>query len=142
MSRDMTVAWELLTAVERARQQIAKARPQIWERFRLPTAEHTSIGLASADGERVVLRVSLETHLADGRLAHSCLDVAVGSSRWRVQTYILLTGGATSTFLWQGQSEERDDTTGFLAMVESVTQGLIQATLSMDFAAITAGSGR
>lgn len=149
MSRDLSVAWELLTAVTRVHRQLAAARPQIWERFRLPTAEHTSImsvpsepdqlGHTDPAGDHVAVRVSLDTHLPDGRLLSSCLDITVGPRRWRTQPYIALSGGAAHTFLWEGQAVERDDTTGFIEMIDSVTQSLLQATLGLDFGAIVTG---
>ena len=149
MSRDLSVAWELLTAVTRVHKQLAAARPQIWERFRLPTAEHTTIvsvpsepdqlGRTDPSGDHVAVRISLDTHLPDGRLLSSCLDITVSAHRWRTQPYIALSGGATTTFLWQGQAVERDDTTGFVEMIDSVTQSLLRATMGMDFGAIVAG---
>jgi hypothetical protein len=63
----------------------------------------------------------------------------VSAHRWRTQPYIALSGGATTTFLWQGQAVERDDTTGFVEMIDSVTQSLLRATMGMDFGAIVAG---
>ena len=146
MSRDLTVAWELLTAVTRARGLIATARHLIWEKARLPTAERTFVVAASADSERwqrsngngpdqVVVRVALETHLKDGRRLTSCLDIVVGPTRWRTLPYITLAGGAAD-LLWEGQATERDDSDGFVDVVDAATRSLLDATLSLDLAAI------
>jgi hypothetical protein len=91
MARDLAATWELLTAVTRARQQLASARPLIWEKARLPTSEHTLIIKASAAGERwshtnngsdqVVMRVSLETLLKDGRRLASCAESVDSAAR-------------------------------------------------------------
>jgi hypothetical protein len=146
MSRDLTVAWELLTAVTRAQQQIATARHQIWEKARLPTAEHTFVVTASADGERwqrssatgpdqVVLRIALETHLKDGRRLTSCLDIVIGPTRWRTMPYITLPGGAAE-LLWEGRTTEKDDPAGLVDIVDSATRNLLDATMSLDLSAI------
>jgi len=143
MARDLTVAWELLTAVTRARQQLATARPLIWEKARLPTAEHTIIVKASADGNRwrrsdangtdeVVMRVSLETHLLDGRHLTSCLDIVASPQRWRAQPYITLADG-TDQLLWEGQASERDDPADFAESVDSAARSLLRATMALDF---------
>jgi hypothetical protein len=146
MARDLTVAWELLTAVTRARQQLAAARPMIWEKARLPTAEHTVIVKASVDGDRwrrsnvngtdqVVMRVSLETHLADGRRLMSCLDIVASPRRWQAQPYITLADG-TERLIWEGQTSEKEDSTNFADSVDSATRSLLDATMDLDFSDI------
>lgn len=141
MPRELTVAWELLNAVTRARQQLAAARPMIWDRARLPTAERTIILRATAegsrwrpdaDGDRMVMRVSVEAHLLDGRRLTSCLDVIVSPERWSVQPYILLADGREQ-LLWDGPIDERDDTTGFLESVDAAARSLLRATMRLDF---------
>lgn len=146
MARDLAAAWELLTAVTRARQQLAAARPLIWEKARLPTAEHTVIVRASADGDRwrasnvngtdqVVMRVSLETHLPDGRRLTSCLDIVAGPRHWRAQPYITLADGVEQ-LIWEGQASERDDPADFAESVDSAARSLLAATMSLDFSDI------
>jgi len=143
VARDLTAAWELLTAVTRARQQLATARPLIWEKARLPTAERAVIVKASADGNRwrqsngngadqVVMRVSLETHLLDGRCLTSCLDIVASPYRWRAQPYITLVDG-TERLLWEGQASERDDPALFAESVDTAARSLLSATMSLDF---------
>lgn len=141
MSRELTVAWELLDAVTRARQQLAAARPMIWERSRLPTAEHTAILRAttdgtrwrpSIDGDRFVVRVSVETHLPDARRLTSCLDIIVSLQRWSVQPYIMLTDGREQ-LLWDGPIDERSDSDGFLESVDTAARNLLRATMRVDF---------
>jgi hypothetical protein len=141
MSRELTVAWELLNAVTRARQQLAAARPMIWERARLPTAERTIVLKAtaegsrwrpSADGDRVVIRVSVETHLLDGRRLTSCLDVIVSPQRWSVQPYIVLADGREQ-ILWDGPIDERDDSADFLESIDVAARSLLRATMRLDF---------
>jgi hypothetical protein len=141
MSRELTVAFELLNAVTRARQQLSSARPMIWERARLPTAEHTVIVDASADGSRwrrngetdqIVMRVSVETHLMDGRRLTSCLDIVASPNRWRAQPYITLADGIEQT-LWEGQTSEREDPVGFVESVDSAAKSLLSATMRLDF---------
>jgi hypothetical protein len=141
MSRELDVAWELLDAVTRARQQLAAARPMIWEKARLPTAEHTVVlratsnggrWLPAADGDKFVIRVSVEAHLLDGRRLTSCLDIIVSSQRWSVQPYLVLTDGR-ETVLWEGPVDERYDTFGFLESVDAATKSLLRATMRIDF---------
>jgi hypothetical protein len=144
MARDLTVAWEFLRAVVRGRQRLASARPVIWEKARLPTAQHTAVLTLppTADGtyasppaetDQIAVRVTLETQLKDGRRLISCLDVAASLRRWRVQPYITLVDG-TERSVWQGQAVERDDSTGFADIVDSAAQSLLNATTSLDFA--------
>jgi hypothetical protein len=146
MARDLTVAWDLLTAVTRARQQLASARPLIWEKARLPTAEHTIIVKASADGDRwkqsgssgtdqIVMRVSLETLLADGRRLTSCLDIVASPRRWRTQPYITLADGVEK-LIWEGQTSEREDPASFAESVDSAAKSLLTATMGLDFSDI------
>lgn len=146
MARDLSVAWELLTAVTRARQQLATARPLIWEKARLPTAEHTQIVKASADGGRwrassaidadqVIMRVSLETHLGDGRRLTSCLDIVASPRRWVTQPYITLADG-TERLLWEGKAAEREDSADFAESVDSAARSLLNATMGLNFADI------
>jgi hypothetical protein len=146
MARDLTTAWDFLTAVMHARLRLAAARPLIWEKVRLPTAEHMSIlrivpevnpgrpGNGS-DTEHIAIRVTLATHLKDGRRLISCLDVSASPRRWRVQPYITLTEGG-DRLLWEGQALERDDSSGFADAVDAAAIGLTDATLSLDFADI------
>ena len=149
MARDLTVAWELLTAVTRARQHLATARPLIWEKARLPTAEHTVIVKASADGDRwqqpndngsdqVVMRVSLETHLADGRRLTSCLDIVASPRHWRAQPYITLADGV-ERLIWEGQASDKDDPSSFAESVDSAARNLLDATMNLDFSDIDKG---
>jgi hypothetical protein len=141
MPRDLTAAWELLNAVARARQQLSSARPLIWERERLPTAERWAIVKAGGGGDRwlqpagveqVVLRVSLETHLADGRHVTSCLDIVATPKRWFTQPYITL-AGATERLLWEGSRSARDDPSGFADQVDDAARELLDATMKIDF---------
>jgi hypothetical protein len=143
MARDLTVAWELLTAVTRARQQLAAARPLIWDKAHLPTAERMAIVKASADGDRwrrsntngvdqVVMRVSLETHLKDGRRVTSCLDIVASPRRWQAQPYIKLADG-TERLIWEGQACENEDPAGFTESIDSAARSLLDATLGLDF---------
>lgn len=141
MARDLTVAWELLTAVTRARQALASARPLIWERARLPTAEHFLIFKATADRrlleagtgpDEVVVKVSLETHLMDGRRLNSCLDIVASPSRWRALPYITLADGGEHIF-WEGPATDRDDAAGFWEFVDTAAQSLLNATMALDF---------
>ena len=146
MARDLSAAWELLSAVTRARQQLSTARPLIWERSRLPTAERTMIVKASADGERwgrsnvngtdqVVMRVSLETLLADGRRVTSSLDIVASPRRWTAQPYITL-GGQVERLIWEGKPSAREDSSGFAESVDSAARSLLDATLKLDLADI------
>jgi len=146
MARDLSVAWDLLTAVTRARQQLASARPLIWEKAHLPTAEHTVIVKASADGDRwrqsnvngtdqIVMRVSLETHLMDGRRLTSCLDIVAGPRRWRAQPYITLADGVEK-LIWEGQTSEREDPQDFAESVDLAAKSLLTATMDLDFSDI------
>lgn len=146
MARDLAVAWELLTAVTRARQQLAAARPLIWDKARLPTAEHTVIVKASADGDRwrrsnvngtdqVVMRVSLETHLKDGRRVMSCLDIVASPRRWQAQPYITLADG-TERLIWEGRASEKEDPASFAESVDSAAKSLLDATMDLDFSDI------
>lgn len=146
MARDLSAAWELLSAVTRARQQLSTARPLIWEKSRLPTAERTIIVKASADGERwgssnvngtdqVVMRVSLETHLKDGRRLMSCLDIVASPRLWQAQPYITLADGI-ERLIWEGQASGKEDSTSFAESVDSATQSLLTATMDLDFAEI------
>ena len=143
MARDLTVAWELLTAVMRARQQLAAARPLIWDKAHLPTAERMAIVKASADGDRwrqsntdgtdqVVMRVSLETHLKDGRRVTSCLDIVAGPRRWKAQPYIKVADG-TERLIWEGQNCEKEDPARFAESVDSAAKSLLDATVGLDF---------
>jgi hypothetical protein len=145
MSRDLSVAWELLAAVASARQQLSSARPRIWEAARLPTAESAILVKSSDNGryhsspaapsdDEVMMRVSLETHLADGRRVNSCLDIVVGPQRWRAKPYITLAGKA-SEIIWEGKPSDRDDSSGFSEAVDTATQSLVKATMGLDFAA-------
>lgn len=149
MARDLTAAWEFLTAATRARQRLATARPLIWDRARLPTAEHTAIVRTAPAGERgwpaggretdqIAIRVSLETVLKDGRRLISCLELAASPRRWRARPYIAL-GDSAEGPLWEGQAVERDDYTGFADAVDSAAYALLEATTSLDFAAIARG---
>jgi hypothetical protein len=149
MARDLTVAWEFLTAVARGRQRLASARPVIWEKARLPTAEHTAVLPSFPVGDRlhpatptetdqIAVRVTLETHLKDGRRVISCLDVVARPKRWRVHPYITLVD-RTERSVWQGQPVERDDSTGFADVVDAVAQSLLEATTSLDFGEIEKG---
>jgi hypothetical protein len=144
MARDLTVAWEFLSAVARGRQRLAAARPVIWDKARLPTAQHTAVltlpttadrayPSAPADVDQIAVRVTLETHLKNGRRLISCLDVVASLRRWRVQPYITLVDG-TERSVWQGQAVERDDSTGFADIVDTAAQSLSNATTSLDFA--------
>lgn len=141
MSRELTVAWELLNAVARARQQLATVRPMIWERERLPTAERMVIVKASADGDRwrqsdgddrVVIRVSVETHLRDGRRVTSCLDIVATPQRWFAQPYITL-AGEKEQLLWEGPRSEQDDPAAFVESVDTAAKNLLDATMGIDF---------
>lgn len=145
MARDLAATWELLTAVTRARQQLASARPLIWEKARLPTSEHTLIVKASAAGERwskmsdssdqVVMRVSLETLLKDGRRLASCLDIVASPSHWTAQPYITL-GDRAQRLIWEGKATEREDSAGFAESVDSAARSLLDATMELDFGEI------
>jgi hypothetical protein len=86
MARDLTAAWEFLTAVTRARQRLASARPLIWEKVRLPTAEHMTIlrtapeanpsrPVNGMDAEHIAIRLSVDTHLKDGRRVISGVEI-------------------------------------------------------------------
>jgi hypothetical protein len=141
MSRELIVAWEVLDAVTRARQQLAAARPMIWERSHLPTAEHTIVLRAttegsrwrpSADGNTFVIRVSVEVHLPDARRLTSCLDVIVAPDRLSVHPYITLTDGREA-LLWDGASDERHDTIGLLETVDAAARSLLRATMRVDY---------
>lgn len=143
MARDLTVAWELLVAVARARQILATARPQIWQKARLPTAEHLSIVKASADRgpwrewnlsgpESVIVRLSLETLLVDGRRLTSCLDVVTSPTRWLALPYIML-ADQPPQLVWAGPTTELDESAGFAGFVDSAASNLVKATLELDF---------
>jgi hypothetical protein len=146
MARDLSVAWELLTLVTRARQQLATARPLIWEKARLPTSEHTLIVKASAAGERwqstnengtdqILMRVSLETLLKDGRRLASCLDIVASPRRWAAQPYITLADGV-NRLIWEGKQAEKDDPASFAETVDKAARSLLDATLKLDFGEI------
>jgi hypothetical protein len=145
MSGEMTAAWQLLTAVARARQQLSSTRPLIWERARLPTAEHAVIvrptdggaprAGASGMAAEVVMRLTLETHLANGRRLTSCLDVVAAPNRWRASPYIELADGS-GELVWQGQIVECDDLIALVDALDKATQALISATLEVDFASL------
>jgi hypothetical protein len=137
LARDLSAAWEFLTGATRARQRLAAARPLIWDKARLPTAEHTAILRSSpdADTEVISIRVSLETLLKDGRRLASCVDLVAEPQRWRVRPYIVL-GDAMERPLWEGQTIDRDDSTGFADAVDSAAYAVLEATLNLDFAAI------
>ena len=146
MARDLTAAWDFLTAAARARQRLATARPLIWDKARLPTAEHAVILRTSpavgrerapdtAEPEQITIRISLETHLTDGRRLLSCLDLVAGARRWQALSYISL-GDAAGQLLWEGQAIDRDDSAGFADAIDAAAYGLLEATMSLDFAAI------
>lgn len=136
MARDLTAAWEFLTGATRARQRLAAARPLIWDRARLPTAERIAILRSSpADAEVISIRVSLETLLKDGRRLASCVDLLAEPHRWRVRPFIVL-GDATERPLWEGQAIDREDSTGFADAVDSAAYAVLEATLNLDFASI------
>ncbi|MGA3030716.1 MAG: hypothetical protein ABSE58_08280 [Candidatus Limnocylindrales bacterium] len=148
MARDLTVAWELLMVVTRARQILATARPQIWEKARLPTAEHFTIVKASDDRgpwrewnlngpEAVVVRVSIETLLTDGRRLASCLDVVAGPTRWLALPYIMLTE-RVPRLVWAGPTTELDESAGFAGFVDSAANSLVKATVELDFGGVDA----
>ena len=140
MARDLAATWELLTAVTRARQQLASARPLIWEKARLPTSEHTQIVKASAAGERwsrtnngadqVVMQVSVETLLKDGRRLASCLDIVASPQHWTTQPYITLGG---QQLIWEGSASQREDPAGLAESVDSAARSLLDATMKVDF---------
>jgi hypothetical protein len=142
MARDLAAAWEFLTAVTRARQQLALARPLIWEKARLPTSEHTLIIKASAAGERwsrsnngsdeVVMRVSLETLLKDGRRLTSYLDIVASPRHWTTQPYIML-GDGDQRLIWEGKASEQEDPASFAESVDSAARSLLDATMKLDF---------
>ena len=149
MARELNVAWEFLTGVSRGRQRLATARPLIWEKARLPTAERTALitaplagdpGQASSsiETDEITVRVALETHLKDGRRLVSCVDVTARPRRWLVHPYITLLDGAEKS-IWQGQSVERDDSTGFADLVDFAAIRLVEATTSLDFAELEKG---
>ncbi|MGD0122416.1 MAG: hypothetical protein ABSC46_07640 [Candidatus Limnocylindrales bacterium] len=149
MARDLTAAWEFLTGATRARQRLATARPIIWDKARLPTAEHTAILRTPPTGDRgrppgaadtdvITIRVSLETLLKDGRRLASCVDLVAGPRHWRVRPYIVL-GDATERPLWEGQSIDREDWTGFADAVDSAAYAVLEATVNLEFAAIERG---
>jgi len=144
MARDLTAAWEFLTAVTRARQRLASARPLICEKARLPTAEHMTILRTvpevnpsrpgnSSDAEQITIRVSLHTHFPDGRRLISAVDVSAGPRRWRVRPFTALVD-STERLLWEGQTLERDDWSGFADAVDSAANALLETTLRLDFA--------
>ncbi len=144
MAQDLTVAWEFVAAVARGRQRLAAARPLIWEAARLPTAEHTTVVASppvgnlgrpagSAETDQIAIRLTLETHLKNGRRLVSTLDVAARPRRWRVYPFITLVDGPEQA-VWQGQAIERDDSPGFADLVDSAAQSLLEATLALDFA--------
>ena len=146
MARDLTAAWEFLSGATRARQRLATARPLIWDRARLPTAEHTTIlrtspsddrgqTPAAADIDPITIRVSIETHLKDGRRLVSCVELVAGPRQWRVRPYVALTD-AIDRPLWEGQAVDREDSTGFAEVADSAAYAVIEATLNLDFAAI------
>lgn len=149
MARDLTAAWEFLTGATRARQRLATARPMIWDRARLPTAEHTTVVRPLPAGDRgpapgptdtdpITIRVSVETHLKDGRRLVSGVDLMAGPRRWRVRPFVAL-ADAPERPLWQGQAIDREDSTGFADLVDSAANAVIEATMSLDFAAIEEG---
>lgn len=148
MARDLTVAWELLTAVTRARAVLASVRPMIWEKARLPTAEHFLIVKPSGDRgplqessvngtEAVVMRVSIETLLLDGRRLSSCLDILVSPNRWLAQPYIMLADKA-SQLVWAGQTTQRADSADAFGFMDSAARSLVDATIGLDFASVAA----
>lgn len=137
MSGEMMAAWQLLTAVARARQQLSSTRPVIWQRARLPTADHAVI-LPPAEtpagaADQVVVRVSLETHLPDGRRVISCLDVTAKPDTWRVRPYIELSD-RQNQLIWDGQFVESANPKELAGLLDRATQALISATLGLDFA--------
>jgi hypothetical protein len=139
MARDLSPAWELLSVVTRARLQLATARPLIWEKARLPTAERTQIVNSTAGGtDQVLMRVALETHLPDGRLVTSCLDIVASPRRWRAQPYITLNNG-TDWLVWEGAATERDDAAAFAQSVDAAARSLLSETMSIDFEALVKG---
>ncbi len=140
MSRDLTVAWELLTAIAVVQQRLATVRPFIWERTRLATAEHTLIVRANVDGDtwrpsdegdHVVVEVSVETRLPDGRTVGSYIEIVAGREHWRVHPYIGVDGGVET--LWELPAAERDEVTAFLESVELASRHLVSATIRVDF---------
>ena len=146
MTRDLTAAWDFLVGATHARQRLATARPLIWEKARLPTAERTFVLRGSPGGGRerppdeedadfITIRISIETLLPDGRRLDSCVDLVAGPRRWLVRPYIAF-GDALEQPLWEGQVIDRDDPTGFADAVDAAAQALLEATMSLDFAAI------
>jgi hypothetical protein len=146
LASDLTAAWEFLTGATRARLRLATARPLIWAKTRLPTAEHTTIlRLSPARGndqptvepatDFITIRISIETLLQDGRRLASCVDLVAGRRRWFVRPYIAL-GDALDRPLWEGQVADRDDSAGFADAADAAAQALLEATLSLDVAAI------
>jgi hypothetical protein len=149
MARELNVAWDFLTAVAHGRQRLAAARPLIWDKARLPTALRIALiaaplagdpgqTSASTETDEIAVRVTLETHLKDGRRLVSCLDVIARPRRWLVHPYINLVDGAEHS-VWQGQSVERDDSAGFADLVDSAAIRLVEATTGLDFAELERG---
>jgi hypothetical protein len=148
MSGEMTAAWQLLTAVARARQQLSSTRPLIWEKARLPTAEHAvivkpaDVGTSRAGttgmAAEVVMRLTMEMQLQSGRRLTSCLDVVAAPNRWRARPYIEY-GDGTGELVWQGEMVECGDLPDLVDSLDRATQALIAATLDLDFAALATG---
>ena len=141
MPREMVMTWELLDAITRARQQLAAARPMIWERCHMPTAEHTAIlrvvtdgahWRPAADGDRFLIRVWIEVVMPDARHMSSCLDFVVAPDTFSIRPYISLVDGREH-LLWDGAPEVRHDTQGLLELVDFAARNLLRATMRVDF---------
>lgn len=160
MSREMTVSYELLTAIADVQKHLAGIRPFIWERARLATAERTTIARASIErpiigiiggeivhgegytwhsddnGGNVVVEVSVMTRLRDGRSVSSVISMVTGPDRWRVHPFIQLEDDGTS-ILWEGASLERDDPASFRECLDAASKALVNQTIRLDFSTLT-----
>jgi hypothetical protein len=82
--------------------------------------------------DQIVVRVSLEIPLGDGRRLTSCLDIVASPHRWRAQPYITLSDHV-ERLVWEGQASDHEDSTGFAESVDSAARSLVEATLRLDF---------
>ena len=63
------------------------------------------------------------------------MELTAGPRNWRVRPYVAF-ADATERPLWEGQAADREDSSGFADMADAAANAALEATMSLDFAAI------